>query len=164
MKFIVYEVLNNERCFMFQIAYMSFMSKNFDPKNKDLVESILHTARENNARLGVTGMLIFQDGVFFQLLEGEKDVVLNLYGRICSDLRHQFQRVLVKQESNSRVFGNWSMGFHDSSKLTRDQLLMLKAWKEMRNDTQEGKEVSPDKIWEFFATLRFGLDASDIAA
>ena len=38
---------------------------------KDEITELLAIAQRNNGALGVTGMLLYEDGSFFQVLEGE---------------------------------------------------------------------------------------------
>lgn len=76
---------------------------------------ILQVAREKNARLGVTGMLLYKDGNFMQLLEGEASVVQALYDTIARDERHCDPIVMLADTVDERLFADWSMGFRDLS-------------------------------------------------
>src|SRR5208283_4698336 len=64
----------------------------------------------NQAR-GITGVLIFVDGVFFQILEGEKDVVIDLMESIQRDTRHSGVKVYRERETDERAFASWSMAY-----------------------------------------------------
>jgi hypothetical protein len=46
--------------------------------DKEALEKIIATARHHNPRFGITGLLVFGSGVFFQWLEGPKDNVTSL--------------------------------------------------------------------------------------
>lgn len=48
---------------------------------------------------------------FVQLLEGEKEAVLNTFNKISLDQRHGELTVLLEGTSEKRIFSNWSMGF-----------------------------------------------------
>jgi hypothetical protein len=50
--------------------------------------SLLELSRAKNVRLNITGLLLYKEGNFMQMLEGEKDTVLNLYAAIQKDVRH----------------------------------------------------------------------------
>jgi len=80
------------------------------PTEED-VEQILAVSRRNNAELGVTGMLLYADGTFIQVLEGEESAVKTLSHRISRDPRHRNYMVLCEQKSQSRAFADWQMGF-----------------------------------------------------
>ena len=74
--------------------------------------SIMTVSRRNNGRDGVSGVLVYKDGVFLQLLEGEQKTVLQTYERISVDPRHTDAVILLKGPLERRLFGRWSMGFH----------------------------------------------------
>jgi hypothetical protein len=65
--------------------YASAVSRDFETEE---LEELLQVARENNAKLGLTGMLLYAEGSFFQVLEGPADVVDALYVKIKRDKRH----------------------------------------------------------------------------
>ena len=77
----------------------------------DDLEEILEHARVSNADKGITGALVYVDGVFLQIVEGEADVVQNLMGRISGDVRHETIAVLWEGEIPSPVFSDWNMAY-----------------------------------------------------
>ncbi len=95
---------------LYHLAYVS--EANPLPTNKDLL-AILNTARRFNAAMGITGMLLFKEGVFVQVLEGVKQQVLDLYNRIEADKRHHSLKILFNEDLKTREFSNWSMGFQN---------------------------------------------------
>jgi Sensors of blue-light using FAD len=76
---------------------------------------LLQVARERNAQLGLTGMLLHADGSFFQVLEGPADVVQGLYQTIEADTRHAQVTRIISEPIPRRYFSEWSMGFTDLS-------------------------------------------------
>lgn len=72
---------------------------------------ILEKAREKNARLGITGMLLYKNGNFLQVLEGEAAQVDRLFERIQQDPRHRSLLLIARREVPQRQFEAWSMGF-----------------------------------------------------
>ena len=56
--------------------------------SKEALEEILEQSRTNNAKAGITGILLFDSGAFFQVLEGGDEAVEALYARIQGDPRH----------------------------------------------------------------------------
>jgi len=75
------------------------------------LEAILESARRNNERLGITGVLILSDGVFFQAIEGEAEVLDGLLERILADPRHEDARVFRREPIGERNFGEWKMAY-----------------------------------------------------
>lgn len=93
---------------MFRLVYSSSARNGMTEEELKL---ILESAKVRNARRGVTGMLLFRDGVFLQLLEGEEVDVRYVYNRIVNDPRHQRVVNLPQEKSDQRDFASWSMGY-----------------------------------------------------
>lgn len=93
---------------IFQLLYVSGATR---PMTDPDIEQILFASCRNNARLGVTGMLLAAGDAFIQVLEGEESVVRALAERIRRDPRHRNFMVLVEREARSRAFAQWDMGF-----------------------------------------------------
>ncbi|MDQ6808170.1 MAG: BLUF domain-containing protein [Verrucomicrobiota bacterium] len=81
-------------------------------RREDLLE-LLRVSRQNNMRDGITGLLLYKDGKFMQLLEGAEEAVLRTYCRIEKDRRHHGVTILLQDEIAERDFADWSMAFHD---------------------------------------------------
>ncbi|MEP6781488.1 MAG: BLUF domain-containing protein [Gemmatimonadaceae bacterium] len=75
------------------------------------LEAILSVSRKNNVRDRVTGMLLFTEGSFFQVLEGSEPDVQSAFNRIESDPRHQQPTCIIREPIARRAFGEWTMGF-----------------------------------------------------
>jgi len=78
--------------------------------------ALLFKARENNRRLGVSGLLIHDAGSFFQFLEGDEKVVETLFERIGRDTRHGRVHVLDRGSVERVSFDGWSMGFVEGNR------------------------------------------------
>ena len=92
---------------MFQIVYESAATR---PITKTDISDILTASRVNNAKVGVTGMLIYHEGMFIQALEGPKDAVEALYQKIEKDPRHEDVWMLAQMTPTKRSFAKWNMG------------------------------------------------------
>ena len=79
------------------------------------VDAILNDSRARNARTSVTGMLLFADDSFIQVLEGEEAAVADIFASIERDPRHRGVTVLVREHIKERHFAEWSMGFERMS-------------------------------------------------
>lgn len=93
---------------MYNLLYTSSSTRE---ANHELLDAILQTARANNSRLGITGMLLFNEGSFVQLLEGDKEKVQETFSKISKDPRHYNIEVVIEASVNNRYFPNWQMGF-----------------------------------------------------
>lgn len=98
---------------LIQCIYASAASRDF--KTEELAE-LLQAARENNAKLGLTGMLLYAEGSFFQVLEGQADLVDALYAKIERDQRHAQVTLIIKEPIPKRYFDAWTMGFYRMSR------------------------------------------------
>lgn len=96
---------------LYELIYESYSQS--VPTYEEL-DSLLKQARLKNERLGVTGMLVYHNREFIQLLEGERDVLMELYGAIQRDERHSRLRIIWESEIPERGFADWRMGFLDT--------------------------------------------------
>jgi len=91
------------------------------------VGRIIATARRHNPRLGITGLLVFGGGVFFQWLEGPRDSVTGLVQRLATDARHDTIIALDESEEiRERLFPDWDMelvGADDIREVLADALV-----------------------------------------
>lgn len=92
---------------MRQLLYVSNTSRDFS--SAELAE-IVTASRLNNAARDITGVLLYCDGGFLQVLEGDDAAVSALYGKIARDPRHWNSAILLDRQA-PRVFESWSMGF-----------------------------------------------------
>lgn len=77
------------------------------------VNEILKNAKAYNKSKNITGVLLYLDKNFIQVLEGEKEVVINLYEKIKSDNRHKNIIKVIEDTINKRQFDEWDMGFSE---------------------------------------------------
>ena len=96
-----------EEQLLFNLVYCSQVS---DGIGQTEVDAIVATARRFNPALGITGVLVFGSGVFFQWIEGPKTNVLELVNRIEADSRHKQMTILSSDEEiRERIFPTWDM-------------------------------------------------------
>lgn len=83
------------------------------------LEAILEQSRSKNAWADITGILLYESGTFFQVLEGERDAIERVFVKIAKDSRHQNVKKLILEPIEERQFGEWSMGY---PKVTKKEL------------------------------------------
>ncbi|MBD2755248.1 BLUF domain-containing protein [Spirosoma validum] len=127
------------------IVYFSSSVGQFQEEDLD---TILQQSRRNNARLGVTGMLLYVRGSIIQVLEGEKETIEALYKRIEHDERHTNVSIGINRPIAQRLFADWSMGYET---ITTRQLEEIKAIVDVDN-RQESEVDSQEPI--IFKTLK----------
>ena len=101
-----------------RLTYLSSARDDIPPS--ELV-SILETARDNNRRRHVTGLLLYHDMQFFQTLEGPKAHVDEIFAAIKADRRHSGCLILESRSVAARCFDGWSMGYRRAADLDASQ-------------------------------------------
>ncbi|MES2807973.1 MAG: BLUF domain-containing protein [Bacteroidota bacterium] len=104
---------------MYYLVYISTAVKLLD--DEDLRAILISSRRKNTAR-NISGLLLYTEGVFIQLLEGDKMEVELAYKAIELDRRHKNLILLVNGEHDKRMFPNWSMGYSVANKDLIDQM------------------------------------------
>jgi hypothetical protein len=120
----------------YQLAYTSFSRL---PLQETTLSDILEVSRRNNNRDEITGILMYQDMTFFQVLEGEQSAVENCYNkRINNDPRHGSLSLIWYGLAERRVFSDLAMGYvgpHEIGRYTKGTFTSL--------DDLGGDETSP---------------------
>ena len=95
---------------LYQIVYTSIATEPFG--TTELTE-LLKGSVWRNTRAGITGSLLYYDGTFMQVLEGERDAVVALYSKIRHDPRHHHVIPLIHGRIVRRDFPDAAMAFRD---------------------------------------------------
>jgi hypothetical protein len=109
------------------LTALLYCSKINDMSNiKDVVttlEEIDHCAHEYNVAHNISGYLLYIDGYFIHYIEGNSEVIKNLYLNICLDPRHKSISLLSHTSITKRAFQDW----HKVFKLNKHELSELPA-------------------------------------
>jgi hypothetical protein len=87
------------------------MSKASWPMTDAELEALLLQAQQGNERRGITGALVYGDGQFMQIMEGEQATLETLYAHLSQDRRHTGLFKLADRPIQERRFADWSMAF-----------------------------------------------------
>jgi len=102
------------------MIYIVYVSRASRPYSEEELWYLLDVSRRNNEKTGVTGMLLYRGGHFFQTLEGPPEAVRDTFDKICRDPRHRDVVKLVERPTQERSFADWSMGFRNANKLSEE--------------------------------------------
>jgi hypothetical protein len=91
-----------------RIVYQSTASQEFGSL---ALFRLLTEAQLRNARLQITGHLLFLNGQFTQCLEGPPENVELIWQSLQRDTRHHNIELLVRHATQERRFLAWSMAF-----------------------------------------------------
>lgn len=95
------------------LSHLVYVSTACGPLCDEDLARLLEQSRERNKRNGITGMLLFKDGRFIQLLEGQEENVQKVYCSIARDERHHSVQLLWSRYVQYREFPDWTMGFQN---------------------------------------------------
>lgn len=105
------------------LVRLVYASRATDQMQTNDIVAILESAKRNNSKLGVTGMLIFNSSYFLQCLEGPRMAVNHIYQKIANDRRHAQPVLLDYREISERRFHQWTMGYIGEDKFLADHLM-----------------------------------------
>jgi mannose-1-phosphate guanylyltransferase len=96
---------------MNNLIHKVYASKEVEKFSKEDIVEMVSKAQEKNRGLNITGMLLYENGSFFQVLEGDEEEVTNLFNKIQTDKRHSNVVEIISENIHKRNFPNWSMGY-----------------------------------------------------
>lgn len=98
---------------MKQLIYVSKPTNKVEP---EMVIDILNVSYKMNAYHGISGMLVCDGEYFLQCIEGDEDVINQLYSNICKDDRHYDIKLIGEIDIDKKDFKEWDMGYINSRK------------------------------------------------
>lgn len=93
---------------MIRLSYASTTNHDWTPEE---LLALLTKCQTNNVANNITGILLYAHETFFQVLEGEENMVNKMYEVIKKDKRHKDCTIIEKLNIEERDFPYWSMGF-----------------------------------------------------
>ena len=103
------------------------------------LHTLLRQCRTHNPKHGITGVLCHSDRAYLQVIEGGRDQVNRLYGKILRDTRHTDVVLLHYEEICERRYSGWTMGQTNLNKLNPGTLLRYSATAEFDPHSLSGK-------------------------
>jgi hypothetical protein len=94
------------------IVYCSLASAELSPS---AVLHMVERAQERNPERGISGMLVFGNQRFLQMIEGPRRAVSDLYHTVVRDPRHTDLVLIDFAYKPARDFGRWGMALYDAS-------------------------------------------------
>ncbi|ATC94761.1 BLUF domain-containing protein [Pseudoalteromonas tunicata] len=85
------------------------------PLSPEQLSTLKKSCIEYNTQHKITGMLLYNNMKFMQVLEGDKETILALFKKIKQDPRHHQVEALILNPIDERNFGQWAMGIADIS-------------------------------------------------
>jgi Sensors of blue-light using FAD len=110
---------------------------------------ILSVAQKRNSAVNVTGALLCCDGWFLQALEGPMVNVLETYGRVMRDPRHDGLTLVEATPTRERLFSQWSMCGLSLSPVDKQIVKTLES-----NDGFHQARIRPQSALKLLGTVR----------
>jgi hypothetical protein len=142
---------------LLHIIYCSAASVSFDEAQ---IPAILAQSRTNNGIRNVTGMLLYIQRSFFQVLEGDAATVNAVYANIQLDPRHYRVTQIIAEPIVRRSFGEWTMGFSTLGSLQAGELLGENDFFASASCLQRMNEGRAKKLLSAFQDGRWHSDAT----
>lgn len=92
-----------------RLLYYSRAAEDVRREPKAHMREILDVAVPGNRAAEVTGALLYCDGWFVQALEGARNEVGTVFGKISNDRRHEEVTRMASSCIDERAFSDWSM-------------------------------------------------------
>ncbi len=138
-----------------------YTSAAIQPMPKSKLYKILVDSRVNNKLADVTGLLVYVDGKFLQVLEGDQEVITALLEKISKDQRHKDVKVVYKTGIENRTFNAWQMAYVSPSPIE------LATWAGLNNTTTlestlKTLESEPDRFPSVLSKILLHIPDKDL--
>ena len=111
---------------LYTLCYVSSCKDSLTAKD---LEQLFQVNKRNNTEHGVSGILIYNNGNFMQILEGDEDMVKSLFKKIKRDARHSNLITLINNSIDERIFHDYDSGFiHFEDRKKRKELHNYISW------------------------------------
>jgi len=91
------------------IGCLTYQSRAVQPPSEGELDALVARARARNHSLGVTGLLLYEDGRYLQTLEGPPEGLSQVWSSIRQDERHSDIELLTEHLVSSRLFSEWDL-------------------------------------------------------
>ena len=144
MRPIDYRDSLNSKEMIYELSYQS--SALVDTRVQ--IESIVSTAKRMNEKFGITGCLIYTGKRFFQIIEGSRSALSQLYKNLLNDSRHKDLVIMWKGYKPEREFPNFSMAFihEDHSLMIENKEFEFMALDQVFNQDID-EEIISERLW-----------------
>lgn len=122
------------------LAYTSTATANL--RTAGAMDELLLKARAFNSQVGVTGVLLHNDGTFFQYIEGPTQAVEEVYRRILKSPGHCHVYELFRDRISQCHFSSWTMGFAQPS-ATELQAIAQAQWRHQQAMLEQQSASTP---------------------
>ncbi len=129
------------------LSHLVYVSNRKPNCTEEEIEKILESCKKNNPPLEITGVLLYSENKFIQLVEGEAKVIMDLYEKIKKDSRHTNPMMISYGPIKEKSFPSWHMGTKNISKNAVDYKTDITSEdKTVFSSILNGKEESGQRV------------------
>ncbi|MCZ8021133.1 MAG: BLUF domain-containing protein [Cytophagales bacterium] len=141
------------------VHYLVYISVAANALPEDELKAIMHKSVTNNQRDQLSGMLLYCGGKFMQVLEGQKENVMQTFERIMMDHRHKRIAVILEGQVEQRNFAGWNLGFKS---MNTDELETLSGYRDIQDFFSETTITDSSHPALVFLKLFYQKNNSDL--
>lgn len=104
---------------------LSYISKSTQNMGMLALMRLIDQAVKENKKMGLTGVLFYENQHFGQILEGSSESVMALWKKIQLDSRHHHVRLIGIENISERRFPEWSMRFMGGKEIAQKASALL---------------------------------------
>lgn len=124
------------------------------------LDDLTRAAQGRNRAAGITGVLLYEDGRFFQTIEGPVEALEPVWQSIRSDPRHRYIDILAMNTSRLRMYSGWDMRWMRKGRESGRGLDFLEPRNQPKQYARLALQSSSDAL---VAELEARLQAIDLA-
>lgn len=130
-----------------RLSYCLYRSSAAPGLDAPALDYLLEKSRIRNLELGLSGCLHYENGIFFQWLEGPPSALYPLLSKLEEDSRHINFTVLDQGSLEQRIFDQWQMRFSDI------QVASLFSWLTSQNKVVISANDYAEKVKNFMKSI-----------
>ena len=131
------------------VGMLAYRSRAVEPPSECELADLLRLAQERNHAERLTGLLIYDQGYFFQWLEGPEPALVRVWNSIRRDRRHRDIEILREQPLKERFFASWDMRLARRTRDGFDQALTVaQAPEEVLSKLRGRPAALADSAWD----------------
>ncbi len=115
------------------------------------LQSLLAFSRNFNEQQNITGILLYANAYFIQVLEGDRNTLLSLYRQIQNDSRHVNVTTILEEPLAERLFPDWSMGYKE---IAEEELRNIPGLNNLLVDEVDEPDVPCAEIYQHIKKFR----------
>ncbi|WP_406682936.1 BLUF domain-containing protein [Seonamhaeicola sp. MEBiC1930] len=93
------------------IKTICYISDSIEHESLDKLKTLYLKAKANNHKYNITGVLIYKNQNFLQVLEGDEKAVNTTFEKIRFDRRHRNVFEVINTTIDERIFQDYNFGF-----------------------------------------------------